>query len=242
MIAGVTIGAAFAGLDSGLASIGEVRLRALRDAGGSDGRTAQRILTHAEKISARYLAGRVLCISFAAGLGFHYAFTHMDVPMTVSFLAVLAVAFAYGALAEIATTIMRMRAARFTVRVLKWLRPLEALMVPLAAPLAALGTLVQRILPRPSEPEPEKLASLEVQHVIAEGEEAGSITEDHADLLRSVLEFRDTIAREVMIPRTQMKAIEIDTPLRQVIQFAGEEGHSRYPVYKERMDRIEGVL
>ena len=242
MASGVLLGAMFAGLDAGLGGIGEVRLRALRDAGGADGRTADRILEKLPKIQARFLAGRVLCISFAAGLGFHYAFTHLQVHMSVAFISVATVAFVYGLLAEIATTLMRRRAGRFTVRVLRFLRPLEIMMVPLAAPLAWVGILVERMIPRHSEPEGEKIATLEVQHVIDDGEESGSISEEHADMLRSVLEFKDTIAREVMVPRTQMKAIEISLPIRQVLAFVSEEGHSRYPIYRERMDRIEGVL
>jgi len=43
---------------------------------------------------------------------------------------------------------------------------------------------------------------------------------------------------EVMVPRTEMQAIEVDTPLDEVLQFVVEDGHSRYPVYKEVRDNV----
>jgi CBS domain containing-hemolysin-like protein len=49
-------------------------------------------------------------------------------------------------------------------------------------------------------------------------------------------------SREIMVPRTQMVAIEIGTPIAQVIPLIIESGHSRYPVYRERADQVFGVL
>ena len=78
--------------------------------------------------------------------------------------------------------------------------------------------------------------------MIEQREESGSIPEDFAELLLSVLEFKDTVAREVMVPRTQVKAIEIDTSLDEVLDIIVKGGHSRYPVYRDRVDQIEGIL
>ncbi|MET0385373.1 MAG: hemolysin family protein, partial [Polyangiales bacterium] len=64
----------------------------------------------------------------------------------------------------------------------------------------------------------------------------------NAELLRSVIEFGDTVVREVMVPRTSMIAIEINTPLDEVVQLIIAQGHSRYPVYRDRIDQIEGML
>jgi CBS domain containing-hemolysin-like protein len=52
----------------------------------------------------------------------------------------------------------------------------------------------------------------------------------------------DTVAREVMVPRTRMVAIDVATPIDEVVKRVVEEGHSRYPLYRERVDRIEGIL
>jgi CBS domain containing-hemolysin-like protein len=86
------------------------------------------------------------------------------------------------------------------------------------------------------------MVDLEVESVIDQAEESGAILSSHADLLRGVLEFKDTVAREIMIPRTQVVAIEIDTPFEKVLDLVKDAGHSRYPIYRGRPDQVAGVL
>jgi putative hemolysin len=63
-----------------------------------------------------------------------------------------------------------------------------------------------------------------------------------AELVRSLFEFPSKIAREVMVPRTLVTAIPLDTPPEEVVRIVAEEGHSRMPVYEGEIDRIVGVL
>ena len=61
-------------------------------------------------------------------------------------------------------------------------------------------------------------------------------------MLRSVLEFRNTVAREIMVPRTQVVAFEVETSIADVLEHVIESGHSRYPVYRGQIDQVEGIL
>ena len=61
-------------------------------------------------------------------------------------------------------------------------------------------------------------------------------------MLRAVLDFQGMSSREIMVPRTQMVAIEISTPIERVLDLIIESGHSRYPVYRDRADQVLGVL
>jgi CBS domain containing-hemolysin-like protein len=63
-----------------------------------------------------------------------------------------------------------------------------------------------------------------------------------SELIHAVFEFRDKVARDVMVPRTEVVGVEIDTPVDQIIRVLAEEGHSRMPVYRGDLDHIEGVL
>ncbi len=63
-----------------------------------------------------------------------------------------------------------------------------------------------------------------------------------SELIHNVFEFRDKVARDVMIPRTEVVAVEVETPVPEIIRLLAEEGHSRMPVYRENLDRMEGVL
>jgi magnesium and cobalt transporter len=82
----------------------------------------------------------------------------------------------------------------------------------------------------------------DVQELIDEGAEKGVISADEVEMIQSLIEFGDIVAREIMIPRTDMVAISRDSTLREVIQLFIQYGHSRLPVYQKDIDDIIGVL
>ena len=78
--------------------------------------------------------------------------------------------------------------------------------------------------------------------LIEVAEERGAITTQFAEMMRHILALDQTTADEVMVPRTEIKAIEVSTPIPEVIEFIVRDGHSRYPVYRERLDQVIGIL
>jgi CBS domain containing-hemolysin-like protein len=82
----------------------------------------------------------------------------------------------------------------------------------------------------------------EIQSIIDEGEEKGLIDEKSGEMIQSILEFRDTVAREVMIPRTDIVAIPSDAPIGEIIDQVTRHGYTRIPVYDGSVDNIIGIL
>lgn len=78
--------------------------------------------------------------------------------------------------------------------------------------------------------------------LIEVAEERGAITTQFAEMMRRILALDQTTADEVMVPRTEIKAIEVNTPIPEVVEFVVRDGHSRYPVYRERLDQVIGIL
>lgn len=78
--------------------------------------------------------------------------------------------------------------------------------------------------------------------LIEVAEERGAITTQFAEMMRRILALDQTTADEVMVPRTEIKAIEMNTPIPEVVEFVVRDGHSRYPVYRERLDQVIGIL
>ncbi len=73
-------------------------------------------------------------------------------------------------------------------------------------------------------------------------QEKGILPYHEGEMIRRILELEDTTVEEVMVPRTEMKAIEVNTPFKEVLRFVVEDGHSRYPVYEKIRDNIVGIL
>ena len=62
------------------------------------------------------------------------------------------------------------------------------------------------------------------------------------EMLRSIIQLDNSTAHEVMVPRLDVMALDIATPIRQAVEPIIKSGHSRIPVYEETMDRIVGII
>jgi putative hemolysin len=82
----------------------------------------------------------------------------------------------------------------------------------------------------------------EVKSLIREGAAKGIFDETEKQLIHSVFEFVDTPVKAVMIPRTEIHAIEVNATPEEVLKSFVESGFSRIPVYEGELDRVVGIL
>lgn len=80
------------------------------------------------------------------------------------------------------------------------------------------------------------------QELIDQGEEQGLLTPEQGDMIQSIFEFKDTVVREVMVPRTEMLVVSTDESIQTIIDLTIKYGHSRLPIYQENPDNIIGIL
>ncbi|UCC39918.1 MAG: HlyC/CorC family transporter [Candidatus Aminicenantes bacterium] len=97
----------------------------------------------------------------------------------------------------------------------------------------------------PAEKEEEELheaSEEEIEAFIEEAKEEGIIEKEEEVLLKSVVEFGDTVVREIMTPRVDIACIQKDATMEKLRDLVIKEKHSRIPVYKEKVDNIEGIV
>jgi CBS domain containing-hemolysin-like protein len=82
----------------------------------------------------------------------------------------------------------------------------------------------------------------EIQAIIDAGEEEGLIDPRSGEMIQSILEFRDTVVRGVMVPRTEIVAISAGAKIEDIMEIICRHGHTRMPVYRENIDHIIGVV
>ena len=68
------------------------------------------------------------------------------------------------------------------------------------------------------------------------------LEQDERKMIRSIVHFSNTMIREIMVPRVEIDALDIETPLDKAASVVRESGHSRLPIYDDEIDRIVGVL
>jgi putative hemolysin len=78
--------------------------------------------------------------------------------------------------------------------------------------------------------------------LVREGAAEGTVEDAEKDLIRNVFTFTDRAVRSVMTPRTQIVAVDIETPAPEVLRTIADSGFSRFPVYQDSLDHIVGVL
>ncbi len=82
----------------------------------------------------------------------------------------------------------------------------------------------------------------EIQDLIEQGAEKGVISAGEGEMIQSIFEFKDTIAREIMVPRTAVIGVSREASLGEALELIIKTGHSRLPVYTGDIDHIVGVL
>jgi CBS domain containing-hemolysin-like protein len=114
------------------------------------------------------------------------------------------------------------------------------LLVLLFTPLIALPLAIFRaqwmVEPTANVTEDELKTWVESEHV------PGSLEREERQMIYSIFQFGDTLAREIMVPRVDMMALEVHTPLADAVQALLESGHSRVPVYERHDDNVIGLL
>jgi CBS domain containing-hemolysin-like protein len=78
--------------------------------------------------------------------------------------------------------------------------------------------------------------------LISEGTISGRIDKVESQIIQRVFDFNDKTAKEVMVPRNRMFAIDIEDSREKIIEKVIEEGYSRIPVYKDSIDNIIGII
>ena len=85
-------------------------------------------------------------------------------------------------------------------------------------------------------------SSDELKYLVKQGKESGEIEQADYDIIKNAFEFSERIAKQIMIPRTQVMAIDVEEFQQDMVERLIEEHYSRIPCYAESLDNIVGVV
>lgn len=81
-----------------------------------------------------------------------------------------------------------------------------------------------------------------IKQLVEGSAEEGVLEEDEREMIQSIFQFGDTVARQIMVPRIDISSVPADAPLDEVARQAMDSGHSRLPVYEGTLDNVVGVV
>ena len=88
----------------------------------------------------------------------------------------------------------------------------------------------------------EETSKDEIQAFIESGQEDGILERGEGEMIQSIVHFGDKVAREVMTPRMQIVAVDINSPVEKLLELITAKCHARIPVYRDDLDNIEGIV
>lgn len=113
---------------------------------------------------------------------------------------------------------------------------------PLAFLLTWTAALAVKLLGGSSSSSGPLATQEDITYMIRLGNKEGVLATAEGEMLESVIEFRDTLVKEAMVPRTRIYWLERSASLSEVRTQVLEHGHSRWPVYEGNMDNVVGIF
>jgi putative hemolysin len=130
----------------------------------------------------------------------------------------------------------------WAVRLAPILSILKFIIAPAVWIVSALAGLLTRKLDVGSLFSTPIVTEEDLREMVEASGASGELMEDEREMIHSIIEFTDTIAREVMTPRTDIDGCDIESSAQDVAKMIDETGHTRIPIYQGSIDRIVGVI
>lgn len=238
---------------SALVNVRKARLRQLIDEGVGSARTAERLAEDARRLLATTQLGMMLTSFFAAAVVAVVSAPPLadalqpwlgGASYPVAFVVVVFVmAIAMLIFAELVPeTIALQHSERLALLLARPLAVISTIAMPLVHFMVWLSNVVSRLFGAERLGEMFMVTEEEIKTLVDAGEEEGVIQEEEKEMIYSIFELEDTLAREVMVPRIDVVALDVTTPMLEALDIIMEAGHSRIPVYRETIDNIQGLL
>lgn len=122
------------------------------------------------------------------------------------------------------------------------LRPLSFLLLPLAWAMRKCVRMIGMFFHADLGTQRVFVTRGEIEQVVRIGEESGVLEAAERRMIDGIIDFDETRAHEIMVPRMDMLTLEAGDTLEEAVKIFVEHGHSRIPVYEESLDNIVGIL
>lgn len=250
----ISLNAFFAGSELALVSLRQSRIRQLVERGSRPARIIDQLTTDPSRLLATIQVGVTLAgflASATAAIGLSRALSevikHAPIPLIARasdglavFLVTIIISYVTLVLGELVPKRLALqKAEQISLAVA---RPIE-IFSKIAAPFVLILTKSTNFLVKLTGGDineaPPRISEEEIRMMVAE---QPNILEVEKEMIEGVFEFGDTVAREIMIPRTDIQAVHRTSTSVEAMRIMGETGYSRLPVYEENIDDIIGII
>jgi len=235
------LSAFFSGSETALFSLSRVQLQQLRKSGAGSGVAVSQLLERPSRLLVTVLVGNMLVNVATASILTELA-TRLLGNKGIG-LAIGVTTFLLLIAGEVTPKTFAVRHAEGFARVAA--RPLHLfslLIWPVRVVLGHITTVILFLLRQGHVQSTNLLTRDDIQAIVKAGLSEGVVEVHETEIVENIFELRDIVAREIMVPRTDIVRIADSATIQQAIARSCEGGHSRLPVYSEDDDEIWGVF
>jgi len=241
LFATLLMSAFFSGIETGVISLSRVQLKQREEKGDRSARTMSNLLRTPERLLTTILLGNNLInvtatVVFLLWAGRLWGLQRAEL-LTPLLLTPLILVF--GEI--LPKAVFRQKADSLSLTFAGALRMSTIVFAPGVSFLLRITKRLTRFLGRPEEQSPF-IGREEIRLMFLGGEQSGVIEKDERELIKGVIDFGTATVREIMVPRIDVIAVRDDATWEEVCEVFEKSGHSRLPVYHEKIDDIVGIL
>jgi CBS domain containing-hemolysin-like protein len=158
----------------------------------------------------------------------------------IAFVVITVLTIVFGEL--VPKTITIQQSVRTALAVSTPLRLFFIVFRPIIWVLNSFANLILRMLGiNPHQGETHH-SSEELQYLLEQGKETGALDSNEHELIQNVFEFNERVVKNIMVPRTKISGVDINTHKEELLEILITEGYSRIPVYDDVIDKIVGIV
>lgn len=237
----------FSGSETAITTFGEHQARRMLEEGGRPAQIVATWVRRPVQVLSTILVGNNITNTLMGSVATALAIRHLgggdyaEYAVPIAVLLTTAVLLVFGEI--LPKAFGRLYSNRIALPVLSILNWMGKVLLPVTWVLTNLTNFMLRRAQRDEAAGPgQRVTADEIDYLVKVGQREGSIPADQAALLRGIFRFEDKIVRDIMVPKDQVTAIDLDWEPERVLEMANASGHSRIPVYEGDLDEVKGVL
>jgi putative hemolysin len=231
----------FSGSEAALISLSRLRARGMVERGVPGAQAVVRLLDDRNKFLTSILIGNTVVLLAADSLAtLLFIDAGVPNPALVSTIVMTILLLAFGEI--IPKTIAVANNERWAVRLAPIVERTAWLMTPINASFLLFTNFVVRLFGVSPKANGPFVTEDDIRNIVNVGVEQKVIEAEEREMIHSIIQFGDTIVREVMTPRPDMVSIDVAASARRALDLVIADGYSKLPVYEETIDNVIGVV
>ena len=234
----ILFSAYFSATETAFTSVNKIRIKNMANEGNKKAEKVLMLSDRYDKLLTTILVGNnIVNITMTAVATVMFVSIYKQHGATVATIVITLVVLIFGEITP--KNVAKEKAESFSM----WSAPFISFFMTILTPINFIFTKWKQFIARLFKlNEEDTITDDEILTMVEEAETGGSIDENRSELIQNAIEFDELTAEDVMTPRPEMVAIDIECSKEELAAIFEETGYSRLPVYEEEIDKIIGVI